>query len=409
MQTFDMKPLAAAAKAARPRHYAVGLGAAVLALLAAVAAVKIPSASADAMGAPRTAAAVVGDIESTVLASGTLQAEDQVNVGAQASGQVNSLKVALGQQVKKGDLIAEIDATAQKSELRNAEAALKSLEAQMRAKQVTLQQAELALKRQRYLLQRDAISRADYENAETAWSLARAEIVSFDAQIEQSRTQVSKVRADLEHTRIRAPIGGTVVAIVTKEGQTLNSAQQVPTIVKLARLDKLQVKIQISEADVARVKAGQQVHFTLLGDAGHPYHARLRVVEPVPESAGQGQEGMAGGGGGGMAAVYYNGLFSVPNPDGKLRIGMSAQVSIVVDSARNAVLIPLTALGEKRSDGRHVVQVLRNGQPEERAVQAGVRDSRHVQIVQGLQAGEQVVLQEAAAPAAAGEAAGEAE
>lgn len=399
MRPFDITSWANALNTAGPKRCALILAAALLALLAVVAAVKIPSASADAVGTPRTAAAVVGDIEATVLASGTLQADDQVNVGAQASGQVNALKVELGQHVKKGELIAEIDATSQKNELRNAEAALKSLEAQMRAKQVALQQAELALKRQRYMLQRDAIARVDYENAEAAWSMARAEIVSFDAQIEQSRAQVSKVRADLEHTRIRAPISGTVVAIVTKEGQTLNSAQQVPTIVKLARLDKLQVKIQISEADVARVKPGQQVHFTLLGDAGHRYHARLRVVEPVPESANQ--EGTAGGGGGGASAVYYNGLFSVRNPDGKLRIGMTAQVSIVVDSARNAVLIPLAALGEKRSDGRHVVQVLRNGQPEERAVQAGVRDSLHVQIVQGLQAGEQVVLQEAAVPAAA--------
>ena len=344
MQSFHITQLTDAIKTMRLKHYALALAAAVLALLAVVAVIKIPSASADAVGTPRTAVAVVGDIESTVLASGTLQADNQVNVGAQVSGQVNSLKVVLGQHVKKGDLIAEIDSTSQKNELINAQAALKSLEAQMRAKQVSLQLAESALKRQRQMLEQDAISRADYENAEATRNMARADTAALEAQIEQSRAQANKVKVDLEHTRIRAPMSGTVVAIVTKEGQTLNSAQQVPTIVKLARLDKIQVKIQISEADVARVKPKQKVYFTLMGDSSHSYHSRLQVVEPVPESANQ--EGAAGGGTG-TSAVYYNGLFSVHNPDGKLRIGMTAQVTIVLGSAKNAVTIPLAALGDR--------------------------------------------------------------
>lgn len=395
MQSFDIKQLAEAVKTVRLKHYALALAAAVLALLTVVAAIKIPSASADAVEAPRTAVAVVGDIESTVLASGTLQADNQVNVGAQVSGQVNSLKVTLGQHVKKGDLIAEIDATSQKNELINAQAALRSLEAQMRAKQVSLQLAESALKRQRQMLEQDAISRADYENAEATRNMARAETAALEAQIEQASAQANKVKVDLEHTRIRAPMSGTVVAIVTKEGQTLNSAQQVPTIVKLARLDKIQVKIQISEADVARVKPGQRVYFTLMGNSGQRYYSRMQVVEPVPESANQ--EGSVGGGAG-ASAVYYNGLFSVRNPDGKLRIGMTAQVTIVLASAKNAVTVPLAALGEKRSNGHYVVQVLNNGQPEEREVRVGVRNNQNVQIVKGLKAGERVLLQDGPAP-----------
>jgi macrolide-specific efflux system membrane fusion protein len=190
-------------------------------------------------------------------------------------------------------------------------------------------------------------------------------------------------------------MSGTVVAIVTKEGQTLNSAQQVPTIVKLARLDKMQVKIQISEADVARVKPGQPVYFTLMGDSGHRYHSRLQVVEPVPDSANQ---DTSPAGGAGASAVYYNGSFSVSNPEGKLRIGMTAQVTIVLGKAKNAVTIPIAALGEKRSNGYYVVQVLNNGQPEEREVQVGVRDNMNVQIIKGLKAGEQVLLQDAPEP-----------
>lgn len=397
MQLFDIAQCANALKTTWPRRYALAVAATVLALLTIVVAIKIPSASADAGAPPRMATAAVGDIESSVLATGILQARDQVNVGAQVSGQVTSLKVALGEHVKKGALIAEIDPTSQKNDLRNAEAALKSLEAQMRAKQVSLQLAESVLQRQRHMLTQDAIARADYENAEAARNMARADVAALEAQIEQARIQADKARTDLDRTQIRAPISGTVVAIVTKEGQTLNSAQQVPTIVKLARLDVIQVKVQISEADVARVKPGQKVQFTLMGEPGVLHHAHMQVVEPVPDTANQdGQPAL--GGGPGPSAVYYNGLFTVSNLEGKLRIGMTAQVSIMLASAKNVLTIPVTALGEKRGNDGYVVQVLNNGQPQERQVQVGVRDNLNVQIVTGLKAGEQVLLQDESAP-----------
>jgi macrolide-specific efflux system membrane fusion protein len=183
---------------------------------------------------------------------------------------------------------------------------------------------------------------------------------------------------------------GTVVAIVTREGQTVNSVQQVPTIVKIARLDTMTVKAQISEADVARVKAGQTVYFSLMGEPGRRFTSRLRVVEPVPESMSQ---DAPASGGTSNPAVYYNALFDVPNTDGSLRIAMTAQVSIVVASAKNVVLIPIAALGEKAADGTYAVLVRdRNGRTVERAVRAGIRDGASIEIREGIQAGEEVVL-----------------
>lgn len=394
MQSFHIEPLTAA----RLRRCSLSVLAAGLALLVLAGATGLPKTAGDAGLNPRTATVAIGDIESTVLASATLQAVNQVNIGAQVSGQVQSLKVTLGQEVRKGDLIAEIDATPQKNELRNAEAALRSQAAQLRAKQIALQLAESALRRQRVMLERDASSRADYESAEAARDMARAETAALEAQIEQARIQADKVRFDLGHAAIRAPMSGTVIAIVTKEGQTLNSAQQVPTIVKLARLDTLQVKAQISEVDVARVKAGQAVYFTLMGDPGRRYHARLEVVEPVPD--GENQEAPAGGGGA-ASAVYYNALFSVPNPDGGLRIGMTAQVSVVLARASQVVTVARAALGEPRPDGRYVVRVLKDGRLETREVRAGLGDHLNIQILDGLKAGERVLLRDGPAPGAA--------
>ena len=401
MQSFNVERLSDALTASPLRRYALAALAALLVVLALAFFVHSSRASAKEGGLPPSATAVIGDIESTVLASATLQAANQVNVGAQASGLVRSLKVVLGQQVKEGQLIAEIDAAAQNIEQRNAAAGLRSLEAQMRAKQVALQLAESTFRRQKQLFEQDAGARADYESAEAARTMARADAIAFEAQIEQARIQADKVEVDLGRTMIRAPISGTVVAIVTKEGQTLNAVQQVPTVVRLARLDTLQVKAQISEVDVARVKAGQRVYFTLLGEPGRRYHSRLQVVEPVPDAAGA--EG--GGGASPGTAVYYNALFSVKNPDGRLRIGMSAQVTIVLARAQHVVTVPLGALGERRANGRYMVQVQKNGRTRTREVQAGVRDTQNVQIVKGLKAGEQVLLHDGPPDGGAGEAA----
>lgn len=383
----------------RKKRYVLAVSGMALALFAIVAAAKRQNDPADLpANTLRTATAVIGDVEASVMASGTLQASDLINVGAQVSGQVTSLKVTLGQHVNKGELIAEVDSTTQKNELRNAEAGLKSLAAQMRAKQTALQQAESTLKRQKLMLEQDASSRADYESAEAAWHMARTDVTALEAQIEQAQLQAERVKLELGRTSIRAPMEGTVVAIVTKEGQTLNAAQQVPTIVKLAHLDSLQVKTQISEVDVARVKAGMPVSFSLMGEPERRYQSRLKVVEPVPETASQ---EMPGGGGGSGAAVYYNAAFNVPNPEGKLRIGMTVQTFIVLASARKVVTVPLAALGEKRTDGRYVVQVMNNNKPEEREVKIGVQDGMNAEIIEGLKAGEPVVLQSDAAPSSA--------
>jgi len=456
MQPLDMEQPAAAtvSRKARLKRYAFFAIPVIILALSAIAALAKRSyepADVQTNNNLRTATAVMGDIESTVLASGILQASDQISVGAQVSGQVTSLKVKLGQHVKKGDLIAEIDATAQKNELRNAEASLKSLDAQMRAKQTALEQAKSTMKRQKQMLDQDASSRADYEAAVAAWDMARTDVTALEAQIEQAQIQADRVKLDLSHTSIRAPIDGTVVSIVTKEGQTLNSAQQVPTIVRLAHLDSLVVKAQISEVDVARVKAGMPVYFTLMGEPGRRYESRLQVVEPVPESANQ-EGGMTGGAGG--SAVYYNALFSVNNSDSKLRIGMTVQAFIVLTRAKNVLTVPLAALRESesrtddsqaaqtlgnvqlqapeanaevrdtmhaeaagglklsstlnlltaptaapaapRTADRYVVQVLSNGQWQTREVKVGVRDNMNAEIIEGLKAGEQVLLPDAA-------------
>ncbi|PZU25291.1 MAG: efflux transporter periplasmic adaptor subunit, partial [Stenotrophomonas sp.] len=376
-----------------------------------------------------------GDLEQTVDATGVIDAYKLVSVGAQASGQIKVLKVQLGDVVKQGDLIAEIDSVTQENSLKNAEAALENIRAQRAVQTASLKESELAFARQKEMLAAEATSRADYESAEANLASTRAQIRALDAQIRQRETELGTAQANLGYTRITAPIDGTVVAVVAEEGRTVNANQSAPTIVKLARLDLVTVNAEISEADVVKVKPGMPVYFTILGNPDHKYEAKLRTVNPAPASIStDSTSSSSSSSSSSSTAVYYNALFDVENPDGTLRIDMTAQVSVMLAQAKDALLIPTVALGPKVPEGSrapganaangeqraarskqegqrqqrrqpdaaalaksnsYVVRVVnKDGQPEPRTIKVGLNNGSNVEVLEGLKEGELVVVGE---------------
>lgn len=283
-----------------------------------------------------------GDLEDSVLATGVLEATKMVSVGAQVSGQVKKVYVKLGDQVKQGQLIARIDSIRQENDFKTAEASIKNQQAQLAVKQASLTKVQAEYQRQQAMYAQDATSRAELESALASYKTAQAEILSINAQIEQSRLTLATAKEDLGYTQIIAPMDGTIVAIVTEEGQTVNANQSAPTIVKLAKLDNMTIKAEISEADVMKVEEGQTVYFTTLGDSEKKHYAKLRQVEPAPNSINT--ESTTSSTSSSSTAIYYNALFDVPNEDGKLRIDMTAQVYIVLNEAKNILTIPAAAI-----------------------------------------------------------------
>ncbi|OXI30545.1 macrolide transporter subunit MacA [Burkholderia sp. AU16741] len=339
-----------------------------------------------------------GDLENAVLATGALQAFRQVDVGAQVSGQLKTLKVKLGDKVTKGQWLAEIDPVISENALRQARASEESLRAQQQSAAAQLTQAELAFSRQQAMLPDDATSRESFEAAKATLDVQRATLASLAAQIRSARIQIETAQANLGYTRIVAPIDGQVVAIVTQEGQTVIAQQQAPVILKLANLDTMTVKAQVSEADVVRVSAGQTAYFTSLGEPDKRHYGKLRAIEPAPQNYADAQSPLGGGSAKPNAAVFYNALFDVPNPGHRLRIAMTAQVNIVLGDARNALIIPAAALGEKRKDGTVAVRVLRaDGSTETRHIRIGINNNVRVEVLAGLKDGERVVIGEASA------------
>lgn len=289
-----------------------------------------------------TAEVTKGDIENSVLATGILEATKMVSVGAQVSGQVKKMYVQLGDEVKQGQLIAQIDSIRQDNDVKNSEASIKNQQAQLAVKVANLAKVEAEYNRQKAMYAQDATSQAELQSALASFKTAQADIQAINAQIEQSRLTLSTAKENLGYTQIVAPMDGTVVAIVTEEGQTVNANQSAPTIVKLAKLTSMTIKAEISEADVMKVQEGQSVYFTTLGNSEKKLYASLRQVEPAPNSINT--ETSNSSSTSSSTAVYYNALFDVPNEDGKLRINMTAQVHIILDEAKNVLSVPAAAI-----------------------------------------------------------------
>ena len=343
-----------------------------------------------------TAPVRIGDIENAVLATGRIDAIERVNVGAQVSGQVKSLKVKLGDRVTKGQLIAEIDDVPQRNDLRNAEAALNVVKADLQAKQAQLKQASLRFKRQRQMLNEDASSREDFETAETTLASTRAELSALNAKLVQAQIDVDKKKVDLGYTKVVAPMDGIVIAVVTQQGQTVNSSQSAPTVIKLARLDVMTIKAQSSEEDITRISPGQKARFTIFSEPDKHYDATLRTVELAPESVMKddslASSSSASGSGTSNASVYYNALLDVPNPENRLRIAMTAQVTLLAGEAKNTLLVPIQAV-HKVSGNKQQVQILTSdNRLETREVKTGITNSVDIQILDGVKVGEHVVL-----------------
>ena len=338
-----------------------------------------------------------GDIQETVLATGILKPTRLVAVGAQVSGRVTALKVALGDEVEQGGLVAEIDSVNQQNDLRTAEAALANVRAQRAEKRATLKQAELDLARQKKMVAQSAVSQADFEAAEATVAITRAQIEALEAQIIEAEVAVETARVNLGYTRITAPIDGTVLAIVTQEGQTVNASQSAPTIIVLGQIDVMTVRAEISEADIVHVRPGQDVYFTILGDPDHRYEATLGSIEPAPESITSDSSISTSSSSSSAAsssteAIYYIGTFEVPNPDGRLRTYMTAEVQIVLQEAKDVLTIPSAALSGRGGDSGYSVQVVdATGQAAARPVDVGLNNKITVEVRSGLSEGERVV------------------
>jgi HlyD family secretion protein len=378
---------------------------------AAAASLAIPLRGRAATPAFHTEEVKRGDLVVTVSATGTLQPTNQVDVGSEVSGLVESVFVDDNDRVETGQVLARLDVSRLQDQVVNMKAALASAEARVEQAAATAQESRAALARLRQL--GDLTSQADLDTAEATAIRAAADEASARAAVEQSRAALSSAQVNLAKASIRSPIDGVVLARQVEPGQTVAASFQAPVLFTLAEdLKQMELQVDVDEADVGRVRKGQAAVFTVDAYPDRHYPAHIERVA----YGSQTKDGV----------VSYKTILSVDNQDLSLRPGMTATAEITALERRDVLLVPNAALrftpptaarsqestGSlvssllprpprrrlRSSNGAHggtkEVWVLRDGQPVAVPVTVGPSDGRVSELVgSGLAAGTPVITE----------------
>ncbi|MBV1928469.1 MAG: efflux RND transporter periplasmic adaptor subunit [Gammaproteobacteria bacterium] len=317
-----------------------------------------------------------GPIENTINTIGTLEPLRYVEVGAQVSGQVRKIHCLEGDDVTEGQLLVEVDATVFETRVQNSEASLEGNRAQLQQLQAELELAELRAKRNKGLYSKKAVSEDTLFESLANERILRARIRAMKAQIKADEASLAGDKATLGYAKIYAPIGGTVVSVSVREGQTLNANQNAPLLLKIADLGVLTLRAEVSEADINRLRKGMPVYFKTFGSRQRRWYSRVRQILPTPSIVND--------------VVLYQVLIDVDNKDGVLMDAMTAQVYFVRNSAEDALILPLGAV----RSGDNGSEVLRKGTSgfETVLVDIGVRNRTHAQVLSGLNLDDEVIV-----------------
>jgi membrane fusion protein, macrolide-specific efflux system len=370
----------------RTRFWVVGLLIAVL-LIGSVSWLYFSKSDKSELAAldESTATVEYGDIEENVTAQGKLEPKEFVDVGAQVTGQLQKLYVEIGDIVKQGELLAEIDPRIYAARVNADEARINTLKAQLVEQEAQILFASRQYARNQLMYRTKAVSQEALQSSETNIKAARAKAASIKAQLKEVQSTLAGDRTNLGYTKIFAPMNGTVVQQSARAGQTLNANQQTPTIMQLAKLDKMTVRSQTAEADIMRITPGLPVYFTTLGSEKRRWKGTVRQVLPTPEVVNN--------------VVLYNVLIDVDNADRQLMSGMSAQVFFVLGEAKHVLIVPVTALGKRLPEqdnekgAAYRIKVLGTGAEfQEKTIRIGLQNRRFVEVREGINVGERVKL-----------------
>ncbi|MBE9834719.1 efflux RND transporter periplasmic adaptor subunit [Campylobacter concisus] len=337
-----------------------------------------------------------GSFNKKVDATGEIFATELIDVGAQVSGQIKKLYVKLGDQVKKGDMIASIDSSTQQNSIDNKEAQLAIYKAQLESAKVALNIAKTQFDRENALFSKNATSKQEFESAKNTYSANSAKIKELEAQIKQTNIELSTAKINLGYTKITAPRDGTVVSVQVEEGQTVNANQTTPTIVNIADLSHVKMKMQIAEGDITKIKVGTPVEYSILSEPTKKFQTTVSSIDPGLTTLSDGSYGSSSSSkssysssSSSSSAVYYYAQSIVDNKDGILRIGMTTQNELLIANVEGAIIVP--SIGIKKDENGTFVYVLKDGKPVKTAVKTGIKDNLDTQIISGINENDEII------------------
>ena len=342
----------------------------------------------------KTAQVTRGSLKAAVTATGTVNPVVQVNVGTQVSGTIKHIYANYNSVVKKGQIIAQIDPATFQAQANQARANLIQAEATLLGLRATAANARKTLERNRQLIGKELIAQADYDTSEAASLSADALAKAQEAQVSQMKAAVDFAETNLRYTKIVSPVDGIVVSRNVDVGQTVAASFQTPTLFYIAQdLTKMQIDANVDEADIGRVKVGQEVDFNVDAYPDFPFKGKVSQIRISPTTV--------------QNVVTYDVVIHVDNKELKLKPGMTANVSIITAVKDNVLRIPNGALRfrppekEPRQASRPAgprkeqsVWVPAEGKPKRVEVKTGISDGTLTEIVSGdLAEGRPVIVE----------------
>lgn len=340
-----------------------------------------------------------GPITARVTATGTLSALVTVQIGSQVSGRLQEILVDFNSEVKKGQVLARLDPLLLNAALEQANANALAARGNLKKAQVQADEAQRQFVRVESLAAKQFVSQSDLDAAKSAAEVARATAEAAEGQVAQTRAALRAAEVNLSYATIVSPIDGIVVSRSVDVGQTVAASFQAPTLFVIAEdLRKMQVNTSVAEADVGKLVPGTTATFTVDAWPGERFKGTVRQIRNAPQTV--------------QNVVTYDAVIDVPNPEIRLRPGMTANVTFVVAERASAVKIPNAALRFKPppslfegpeaiasaappppEDGRRTLWVLRDdGKPTPVTVKPGLTDGVVTELVEGaLKAGDKVV------------------
>ena len=279
----------------------------------------------------RTEPLTRGDIQATVVATGSLNAIITVEVGSQVSGRIAKLYADFNSPVKEGQVIAELEQSLFLTRVKQNEANYRSAVAALEKSQVNERNAKKSLERSEELFQRGLVSPEEREKAEELYLSSQADVKANQAHVEQAQAQLDTSQVDLEHTVIKSPIDGIVVSRNVNVGQTVAASFQAPVLFVIANdLREMQVNCSVDEADIGKVKEGQRAKFTVDAFPDDTFYGTVTQVRFSPVEL--------------QNVITYDSIIEVENPEMKLKPGMTATVTIIVAESKSVLMVPNRAV-----------------------------------------------------------------
>ncbi len=326
-----------------------------------------------------------GSIIQTVTATGNLNPVTTILVGTRVSGTILALYADYNSNVKKGQLIAQIDPTPFENELKQAEADFYNAKSNLFKAEVSLKDAERNFKRKQELFKRELISLSELEDAETAYNNAKAQHEIALAQVKKAEAGVRQAKTNLGYTKIVSPVNGVVIAKNVEVGQTVAASFQTPTLFTIAPdLTKMQVDTNVDEADISKIRIGMEATFTVDAYTDRKFKGIVQQIRLSPTVI--------------QNVVTYDVVIAVDNFHLLLRPGMTANVTFVTEERKNVLKIPNAALRFKMPETspskEQGVWVLRSGKPVKVKVKTGISDGEWIEIVEGdIKEGDEVIIE----------------